>query len=77
MVLDLLEKSFVRCRYLSAISSGAMAAAIAGRDDPQRRNGCADPVPDSRSRCSTLVAMVQTAVLTEYSIRAGVTGEIR
>jgi hypothetical protein len=39
--------------------------AIADRDEPQRRNGCADPVTGSRSRCATLVAMVQTADLCE------------
>jgi hypothetical protein len=64
MLLDT-EESFVRCSDLSAISSGAMTAAIAGRDAPQRRNGCADPVTDSSSRCATLVAVVQTADLWE------------
>src|SRR5882672_11339244 len=41
------------------------AAAIANRDDPQRRDGCADPVTGNSSRCATLVAMVQTADLRE------------
>ena len=39
--------------------------AIADRDDPLRRDGCAGSVTANSLRCATLVAMVQTADLWE------------
>ncbi len=66
MILDYSKRALSAACDLSAMQGlGVMAAVLADRDDPQRRNGCAAPVTGSSSRCATLVAMVQTADLWE------------
>jgi hypothetical protein len=63
------ELSVSCCCDVSALQEfGALwhsREAIADRDDPLRRGGCAGSVTANNLRCATLVAMVQTADLRE------------